>query len=84
MKEYLLISYTAIASILLQNADLGIVPIQTIYNYGNGAPVIVVDGRFIDSLGLRDWNDIRVLYPINLNDSAHIHKVLLEDNEIIH
>ena len=82
MKEYLFISYTTIALLMAHNPTWEIQPLQTAYNYGNGKPVIVVDGRWIDSLGLRDWTDIMVQYPINLNDSSKVHKVTLNANYI--
>jgi hypothetical protein len=81
MKEYLLISLTSIGILVAQNPNWDIQPIETIYQRGN-KPVYVVDGRWIDSLGLHDWTDIRVQYPINLNDSNNVHRVILDNNEI--
>ena len=84
MRDYLLISFASILLLISQHPTWDIVPIQTIYNYDNGRPAIVIEGRFIDSLGLCGWDDITVVYPITQNDSDNVHKVFLDSNEIIH
>lgn len=56
---------------------------ETVYSWPDGRRVRVYDARLIDSLELRGWQDIKVLYPISENDSNHVHIVHLHDSELV-
>lgn len=81
MKEYLYTTYVMIQS--LMPGFKTIHPIETIYKYNNLQSMYVIEGKYIDSLRIRNYIDtVLITEQSNQPDNILFHKTFLTDLEI--
>lgn len=81
MHQYIITAYTIMK--ILAMHFVTITPLETTHRYADGSKVYVMDGKYIDSLGLTGWSDRLAEYPIELNDSTETHLVTIPDSVIV-